>query len=392
MKTSIFAAASLAAALALTACDKDKDAKKPEAPPPSVTVVAAEKGFISPVDDFVGQAKAQDCVVLSARVNGMLMKRNFSEGQPVKAGDKLFEIEKDVYQAELEQAQGSLLAEQASQKSADIELARTERLLKADATSRKDYDSALCRKMSADAKVAQADASVKKAQINLSYTDISSPFDGRVGLSTYSVGNIVGPESKQLATVVKLDPIRVEFNLDEKSLLEWSLSVINIDEAQRLKLRKSFLVRLKLQDGSLYKHEGELSYSDNHVNSSTGTLLVQATFPNPDMVISPGMYLRVLVSKRYADEAILIPGRAVLQNQLGSYVFIVSKDGKVSSRPLKTGAPCGQMIQAVSGVEPGEQVVVEGIQKIRQGMAVNVVQDKPDLSSLQGSSAPEKAR
>jgi len=392
MKTIFSAFAALAFALAIASCKKEESGSKQEAPPPSVTVVPAVKGSVSPVDEYVGQAKAQDCVVLVARVSGMLMKRNFSEGQPVKAGDKLFEIEKDVYQAELEQAKGALLSEQANQRSCDIELARTERLLKVDATPKKDYDSALYKKMSADAKVAEADASVKKAQINLSYTDIFAPFDGRVGLSTYSEGNIVGPDSKQLATVVKLDPIRVEFSLDEKSLLEWSLSVINIDEAQRQKIRKSFLVKIKLQDGSVYKHEGELSYSDNHVNSSTGTLLVQATFPNPDMVIAPGMYLRVLISKRDADEAILIPGRAVLQNQLGSYVFIVSKDGKVSARQLKTGSQSGQMIQVLSGVEPGEQVVVEGLQKIRHGIVVNAVQDKPDLSSLQDGSASEKAR
>ncbi len=386
--TPVFAVCAAAALFLTTSCEK-KQAGEAKASPPAVDVVKAVKGKVVPVDEFIGQTKAQDTVDLVARVEGFLIRRDFVEGQFVKNGSSLLRIEKDQYAAQVERSQGALQAQQAKLKNAEITLARQESLVKNGAVSQQDYDNALYNKLAIQADVTQADASLKLAQLNLSYTDINAPFDGCVGLCSVSVGNLVGPSIGKLATIVKVDPMRVEFNIDELDILRFNIKMAQKGADGRMPDASKFDVRLKFQNGEIYKHEGVISYADNHINTSTGTLLVQAEFPNPGRVLMPGMYVKVLISKKEEAERLLIPSRCVLENQAGSYVYVVGADKKVSSKQIKTSGSFGQCVSVESGLTAGELVVSDGIQKIRPGIEVDAKEDVNAGASILSPENPQ---
>jgi len=351
---------------------------------PAVTVALAVNGDVQPTDEYIGQAKAYDEVDLIARVQGYLTKRNFIEGQMVKQGDLLFEIEKDEYKAKVESARGALLKAQANQKNAQIEYDRQATLLRQNATAQRTYDDALYNKMSADADVINCQGQLDLANLNLSYTDIRSPFDGRVGLATYSVGNLVGPSSQKLASVVRLEPMRIEFNVSELDVLHHRQRML-----KGMVPPDFFRVLLKYQDGRYYDHEGKLSFTDNKINTATGTLLVEAVFSNPDHFITPGMYVKIVLQSKDKIPALLIPRSAVQESQIGEYVLQVTKDMKVRLQPIKTGLRNGASVQVVSGLQPGDMVITVGLQKVRPGMTVTVTEDKTFTTSLEaGNAAP----
>lgn len=381
---SVAAIAALSAFMAVS-CDKAAEAPKPQAPKPAVVVAPVVKSKVTPEDEFIGQTKAQDTVDLVARVKGFLTKKNFTEGQMVKAGELLLQIEKDQYEADVEEAQGKLSAEQAKLNDALTTFTRQDTLWKQSAVAKKDYDNALYAKIGAEATVSQCDAALKVAKLNLSYTDIYAPFDGCVGLCTYSEGNVVGPESQKLATIVKINPMRVEFNIDELDVLRYNIKIASLKTDVLFPKADDLVIKVKLQNGELYRHEGKMSYADNHINVSTGTLLVQAQFPNPNNILIPGMYVKVLISRKVAEESLLIPSKAVLENQSGSYVYAVDAAGKADTKQIKTGARYGQLIAVESGLSEGERVVTDGIQKIRPGIIVQAVEDKVDATPAEAA-------
>lgn len=355
-------------ALAIAGCEKAKVAEVPF----EVTVAPATNGSVVAATKIIGQAKAYDSVNLEARVKGFLTKRLFREGQLVKKNDLLFEIEKDQYQADVESAQGQLLKAQAALKNAEIEFNRQAKLLKENATSQRNYDDVLCKKMEAQAGVMQAEAQLQNAKINLSYTDVRSPFDGRVGLATYSVGNVVGPGSEKLANVVSLNPIRILFNVSEVDVLNMRLQELNKDFTPP----QDLIVRLEFQNGVMYKRTGVISFCNNKINESTGTLLVEALFENPEMILFPGMYVKVIIEEKKKVDALLIPQCAIQQDQAGSYVLVVDKQNKVSTKYIKTGITSGPCVQVISGLQAGELVVIDGLQKIHRDSVVKPVVDK----------------
>jgi len=218
----------------------------------------------------------------------------------------------------------------------------------------------------------QAEADLTTASLNLGYTTINAPFDGRIGFYTYSEGNLVGPGSKRLANVVKLDPMRVQFNVNEIDLVNLQLNRGKDNSAAK----NEYVVTVQFQNGTVYAQEGKLSFADNKVNSSTGTILVEALFPNPDLVLVPGMYLKVAVKDKEQKPALLIPQSSIQESQLGKYVLVVGADNKVSQRVIKTGIKSGPSIQVVEGLKEGEKVIVEGLQKVRLDMAVKPLVDE----------------
>jgi membrane fusion protein, multidrug efflux system len=371
------------ASFSLVSCNEQKTEK--EAPlPPAVVVAPVVKSNVAPVDEYIGQTKAQDEVDLVARVQGFLTKRNFNEGQMVKEGELLFQIEKAQYEASVENCQGALAAVQAKCKDAVIDFNRQSTLWKQGVNAQKDYDTSLYNKLAIEADVAQADAKLKTAKLDLSYTDINAPFDGCVGLASYSVGNMVGTSSGKLATIVRINPMRVQFNVDEMDILRYNIKMASLSkekEEARLPDTDRLIVRIKFQNGEIYPEEGVLSYTDNHINTSTGTMLVQAQFPNSARVLVPGMYVKVMISKRIKEEALLIPSKAALENQSGRYVFVVDKDSKVSSRMIKAGRSYGTLLAVTSGLAEGERVITEGIQKVRPGSIVSATVDKVDTET-----------
>ena len=346
--------------------------EKPVPVPPSVTVVPTVMGNVISATEIIGQAKAYDEVDLVARVQGFLTKINFKEGTAVTKGQLLFQIEKDQYQALVESAQAMLMKAQAVFDNAEITYNRQKKLFDENATAKKNLDDATAAYTEAKANVMQADAELTTAKLNLGYTTINAPFDGRIGFYTYSEGNLVGPGSKKLANVVKLDPMRVQFNVSEVDLVNLQLNRLKDNSAAKAE----YVVTIQFQNGTLYAQEGKISFADNKVNSSTGTILVEALFPNPDQVLVPGMYVKVAVKDKEQKPALLIPQSSIQESQLGKFVLVVGTDNKVSQRVIKTGIRSGPSIQVVEGLKEGDMVIVEGLQKVRLGAEVKPTVDK----------------
>jgi len=225
-----------------------------------------------------------------------------------------------------------------------------------------------------------AQAQLTEAELDLSYTDIKAPFNGRIGLEKYSVGNLVGPDSGVLATIVSLDPIKVEFNVTEGNFL------IAQQEAASKKISISQLlseleVRLILSDGSEYKYSGNIFFWDNRVNASTGTILLRAKFPNPESMLLPGQYVKIKIISNRAVESLFIPQAAVLSDLGGKYVLVVDEKNMVSSRRVELGYSFNKMIVVEKGLKAGEKVISQGLQKARPGIKVKAALDaQTDLS------------
>ncbi len=354
----------------MSACKKQQ---RPEEPPPSVTVVKVAKGDVAATTELIGQAKAYDEVDLVARVQGFLEKISFKEGSAVTKGQVLFKIEQEQYAAQVKASEALLMRMQATLANAEADFNRQKKLLESNVAAQKDFDKANAYYLESKAGVLAAEASLEQAKLNLGYTTITAPFDGRIGFFTYSEGNLVGPNSKRLANVVKFDPIRIQFNMSEVDLVEMQLNrTIKQDNSERDK----YTILIQFQNGALYDKEGKISFADNKVNSSTGTILLEALFPNPDRIVAPGMYVKVLIREKDKTPALLIPQSSIQESQLGKFVLTVGADGKVAQKTIKTGVKIGPSIQVTEGLQAGEMVIVEGLQKVRFDTAVRAVVDE----------------
>ncbi len=361
-----------------------------KAPPqrikPTVVVTPATNESIVKSHEAVGQTVAQDQVKFLARVTGFLVKREFIEGDFIKQGKLLFEIEKDEYQAEVQSAQANLESAQADLINAQIDFKRQSTLLAQKATSQRAYDNARATKMMADAKVMAAQGKLKIAKINLSYTDIKAPFDGLIGLSTYSVGNVVGPNSGTLATIVKLDPMKVEFNLNEAVIL----SALQKGSINRAKDDRQINVKLRLSNGTIYHNSGFIDFINNRINPATGSMKLRATFKNERSILLPGQYVNVILESKDKIQALMVPQAAIQEDQQGKFVLVANAQQVVKRKNVKVGDRHGINIIIKSGLKPGDMVIVEGLQKVREGMKVKAVQNKinPAMNSVPGMTSP----
>ena len=330
------------------------------AKPPLVKVVPATEGYMFESVSAIASVKAYEEVNLVARVEGFLVKRLFGEGDAVKKGQLLYEIEPEIYEAKVHVAEAELDKARASQQNATSEYERQKTLVGQEATSKRKFDEATAAKLEADAAVEEATANLALAKQNLSYTKIFSPFDGQIGFNTYSMGNLVSQSSGTLATVVTVDPMRVEFVINELDLLQL-LRMRTGSEKPKVR------VRLFLQDGVEYEEEGKIAYWSNRVDPRTGTFLLQALFPNKKWQLMAGMFVRVNIGPDEPNKSVLIPQTALMADLAGDYVYVVGKDGKVERRDLELGYRDRVNVVVESGLKPGEAVIVEGVQKVRPG-------------------------
>ena len=343
--------------LAFSGCDRKVPEHKTVIP--EVSAIKLAPAPYSPSGVLIAEAKAFDEVNLVARVEGFLKKRLFTEGAKVKKGELLYEIEPEIYMAKVKAAQAKLTKAQAARNNADTDYKRQRQLLSAKAVSERTYDRVEAAKLEADADVKAAEAELELAKQNLAYTQIRAPFDGVIGLSNYSEGNLVNPNSGTLATVVKTDPMRVEFAISENQLLD--LAGNKGDRRNRLEFR--FLT----QDGKIYPFPGKISFWDNKINTTTGTFRVQAQFPNPDGKLTAGMFGRILMRTKTPRKGLLIPEEALMQDQAGEYVYIITPEGTVARRNVKITYREKGMAVISSGVKAGDIVIDSGLQHVRPG-------------------------
>lgn len=343
-------------------------------PAPAVTVVQLEPEPVTETREFVGRVTARERVELRARVPGFLRERDFVEGQQVSAGDRLFLIEPEPYQSVLAQREADLNRVQAEFTNARAQLRRGEELLKDNNIPRARVDELRAAETVAQAGIAQAEAALQAAQLNLDYTEIRAPINGSIGLARYSVGNLVGPESGVLATLVQQDPIYVQFPLTQRDLLPQRRLVL-----ERGGDPTAVVVHLRLADGSRYEQAGQVDFVDVTVDPGTDTVLVRSLFANPDSLLLTGQYIEVLVETGEPEIALLLPQSALQIDQTGLFVLVLDDEERVQVRRIDTGPMVGARIVVKSGLAAGERVVVEGVQKVRPGQTVTAAPWQPPV-------------
>jgi membrane fusion protein (multidrug efflux system) len=360
--------AALLALTMLAGCGDGSRPNAPSGPAPAVTVVKTVVEDIRPTFRFTGRVEAVAKVDLRARVDGFVEKRLFREGADVKEGDLLFAIEKGLYQAAVTEAKAGIERAQASLKLAQIEFDRQSELVQRNVAAQARLDDASAKLSEARGTLLAQQAALEKAELQLSYTDMRSPIAGRIGRANISVGNFVGASSGTLATIVSQDPIYVAFPVTQRKMLAYQKE--GGDPAK-------VTVYLQLADGSRYDKPGRLNFLDVTVSQGTDTVLVRASFPNPDRILVDGQLVSVVAEAGAAERAVLVPGQSLQLDQAGAFVLIVDKDNKVQIQRVEIGGPRGTSMILKKGLTGDERVITEGIQRVRPGQVVNATEAKP---------------
>jgi len=336
--------------------------------------------------DFVGQTQSDQAVDIRARVAGFLIKRNYTEGSLVKANQLLFEIDHKPFQAQLDAARAQLNQQKARLEVANANLARVKPLAERNALSQKDLDDATGNYHSARAGVEQAQAEVETQQLNLSYTYVRAPVDGISSFAVLPEGAYVSTTNSLLTTVSTLQPMRINFSVSEPQTLQFRAQ--REDKSIVVPNDEHYTVTVVMADGSKYPQQGRITFADATYNQQTGTFLVRALMPNPDGVLRPGQFVRVLVDGATRPNAIVVPQRAVMHGPKGDVVFVVDKDNKAMPRPVMVGELSGPMWRIAKGLQPGEVVVVDGAGKLTEGAPVKVTGEAPIAAVGEGSRPP----
>lgn len=385
-------AACLVAGALLTACDDgdQQQASAAAAPAPSVVVAPVVEREVKSHSTFVGRTVAVDYVELSAQVEGYLAERLFTEGQLVQPGDLLFTIDPGSYEAKVESAEASVAKAQASVTENSSQLDRTKELFATQDVSqaRLDQDTASFLQAQADLQVAQAE--LKEAQVDLDFTRIMAPIAGQIGIANYTIGNLITSSSDPLATITSLDPIYVTFTVTERDILEVKRQRIEQGEDATFDtldgLDRLVVPKVELPDGTMYDESGVIDFVDNSVDPRTGTVTIRAVFPNPHVLLSPGQFVSVVIESREATKRMVVPQAAVQEDQQGPFILVVNTQNQVETRQIQVGATEGTDWIVTSGLKVGESVIVEGLQKVRAGVAVNPVPQSSTDQSTSGTS------
>jgi len=319
-----------------------------------------------------GRANAHLIAEIRPQVGGIIQKRLFNEGDTVKAGQALYQIDAQPYQAALAQADATVSSARATLKAAELKAKRDAQLVKIDAISAEDNESAQAALLQARASLQSAQAAQRTARINLDYTRINAPIDGRTATSSVTPGALVTAEqTTALTTVQQLDPIYVDFTQPSSTLLrlkrelaEGKLAPSDQQDATR--------ISLELEDGSTYAHEGTLTFNGVSVDESTGSVTLRALVPNPEGLLLPGMYLKATLQEGVQTDAILVPQQAVSRDERGGATALVVVEGKVQQRELSLARAVGNRWWVSQGLADGDQVIVQGLQKVRVGQQVQV--------------------
>lgn len=350
-------------------------AQAPGGPPPAVGVIETIKRPIIQTNEFLGRVEAVNRVAVVARVTAFLDKRLFTEGAEIKQNDPLYLLERGPFEADLASKKANVLQLQATLENAKLTTERQRILLSGPAGQQSNYDAALSNQRSLEAQVLSAQAQVQASQINLDYTDIRSPIDGKIGRTAVTEGNVVNPNSGTLTTIVSQDPMYVTFP-------------VSVREAIELRSRyaekggfKAVVIRLRLPDGRQFEQKGELNFINNTIAQNTDTITLRGVIPNPLLFASPnvsnvlreltdGEFVTVLLEGVQPVEVLAIPRSAVLTDQQGDYVFVVGADNKAEQRRIQIGQSTTTLASVMSGLSLGDKIIAEGVQRVRPGQPV----------------------
>ncbi|WP_042883634.1 efflux RND transporter periplasmic adaptor subunit [Cupriavidus necator] len=388
-----YAVAALSA-LALVACGEKKAAGGPPTPP-EVGVVTVTPSPVAVVNELPGRLEGVRTAEVRARVEGIVLSRNYTEGGEVKAGQVMFRIDPAPYQATLASAQAALQRAEANAVSARLKADRYKPLVAVNAVSKQEYDDAVASAGQANADVASAKAAVRTAQINLGYTTVTAPISGRAGRALVTEGALVGKgEATKLALVEQVDPMWVTFTQPASEVTRLRRAI----ESGTVKgVNGGANVHLFVEDGREYEHTGKLLFSDMTVDPTTGAITLRAQFPNPRRELLSGTFVRVKIEQGMDENALTVPQRALIRGAQGASVLVVGADGNVAAVPVKAPQAIGDRWVVTEGLKGGEKVIVEGLQKVKVGApakAVPFVQagaSAPAATPAAASAAPASA-
>lgn len=353
--------------LALALCAGGQAAAQaPGGAPPAVGVVAATHQPVTQSTEYIARIQATNRVNLVARVSAYLDEVLFREGVEVRKGDLLYRLEQGPFRADVQAKEASVAQFKAQLQNAQAVLGRAEALLKTPAGQKSSYDAAIAAEQALRAQILGAEAQLQQAQINLDYTEIRAPIDGKIGRTAVTAGNYVSPSTGTLVTIVSQDPMYVIFPVSTRSVID----------LQRRSGGKAaaLVIRIRLPDGSFYGHNGTLDFVDNSVTGNTDTMILRGVVPNPrgeaGRVLIDGELVTAILQDAEPTEALAVPRAAVLADQEGDYVFVVGKDNKAEKRRVKLGQSTPALASVTSGLNEGDSVIVEGIQRVRPGQPV----------------------
>jgi len=359
----------VAAVLVLAGCESQAGPKAATSPPPPPEVLVTEviQQDVPIYFEWVGTTEGYVNAQIRPRVQGYLQSRDYREGSLIKAGQLMFTIDPREYRAALNQASGDLRRAEANFGKSRLDVTRYTPLAKEGAISQQELDNAIQANQADKASVEAARAAVERAELNLNWTKVTAPIDGIAGISVAQIGDLVTPNTV-LTTVSQVDPIKVYYPISEQEYLHFARRIREVEEGRGEKPRP---LELTLADGSVYPERGTFSLADRQVDLRTGTITMQSLFPNPENILRPGQYAKIRVPAETRKGAMLVPQQAVQQLQGSPQVAVVGADNKVDVRAVKVGEQVGNMWIVMQGLKPGERVVVEGVQKVKAGMAVN---------------------
>ena len=350
--------------LTLMACSDNKPPAKP--PAPSVSIYTVQSQPVGGYREFVARTEAFKEANLKARVEGELIERTFAEGSNVEKGQVLLKIDPAAYEAALAAANADLSSRLSAQENAKRNLKRAKELINDGYISQSDFDRLTTEDSQSKSAVKSAEAELEQAKLNLSYTIITAPFTGRIGKVNYNVGNIIGPSSNTLATLLVNDPIYVSFQVEES----FYITYLQSHQGAKTAKQAEFDLTLRLPNNSEYPEQGKLDFSDTKIAEGMGTVELRTVFPNPNNIILPGLFVTLIAESINKENKALVPQVAVQENQQGKFVLVVDKDNKVKQRHVELGRRIHAMWAVESGLELGESVIVEGLQKVRSGVEV----------------------
>ena len=341
---------------------------------PTVVVTQPLEKELADFAEFTGRTDAVESVEIRARVSGYLNKIHYKPGREIEAGGLLFEIDSRPYDAELERCEATLATARASLKQAQAEMLRAEELHARKISTQADYDRAVADLSHAEASVDSTQASVTKAKLNQDFTKVTAPISGRTSRELITEGNLVTADSTALTTIVSLDPIYAYFDIDERTLLyiQQKIREHKIDSARD---RDNVEIRLEMANETGFPHQGVIDVVDNRIDAGTGTMQIRGRFPNSERKLTPGLFIRIQMQLGPARSRLLIPERALAQQQGQRYVYVVSAEQKIERRNVTVGRRDGALRVIETGLQPGDRVVVQGQQRVRPGVEVKFDQE-----------------